>query len=241
MGGTGYLVNTAWRAELASPKQHELIRTLVRERWHTGNTPDERWSNFLDTHDERLAHAKKGDASDMIGWLKGLPKRADAPAPYPVGMPPSVPVAAPAPVIGSPVASNVQGPVGGVSTHTHRPTQKPGWFPEPGTFYLVDHKIYKVFMGRRPYAKELVLYPHDTDPKKKKGRFEYVPGAIRMIPGPEYALTPQQAVILGHAFGFCAYCGTELDDPKSVERGVGPHCWKKYHLPALARSQNGTS
>ena len=36
--------------------------------------------------------------------------------------------------------------------------------------------------------------------------------------------------LLGKLSGFCSFCGRQLDDPDSVERGYGPVCAKKYHL-----------
>jgi hypothetical protein len=32
-----------------------------------------------------------------------------------------------------------------------------------------------------------------------------------------------------YATTYCRQCGCHLTDPKSVERGVGPECWKKVH------------
>ena len=41
-------------------------------------------------------------------------------------------------------------------------------------------------------------------------------------------MTLEQAIAYGHATGNCVVCGAPLSDPKSVERGIGPVCAKKF-------------
>lgn len=53
---------------------------------------------------------------------------------------------------------------------------------------------------------------------------------------PEQRNDLRNFVVLGHEFlatcgkqtGVCCYCGAELTDPESVERGYGPVCARKY-------------
>lgn len=68
------------------------------------------------------------------------------------------------------------------------------------------------------------LYATVLDPET--GRSEYARGRVFQL-RPEMKLTLEQAAKLGAKWHRCAICGTELTDPDSVERGIGPYCAKK--------------
>lgn len=89
---------------------------------------------------------------------------------------------------------------------------------EPG-FYLLDDTVYRVVWNQpktRTYAKALNL---------TTGQWAYAGGVVGRL---TEALTPQEAGRRGRHHGRCCYCGKELADALSVERGIGPVCWNKH-------------
>lgn len=90
---------------------------------------------------------------------------------------------------------------------------------EPG-FYLLDGDIVKVQKSQagRFYAKTLIV---------STKRFEYAPGVVHKLT-PADLLTVEQAAKFGHETGVCAVCARDLSDPVSVERGIGPVCYKRF-------------
>lgn len=56
-----------------------------------------------------------------------------------------------------------------------------------------------------------------------QGRWEYAPGAMRLLTGAA-RLTVEQAAALGRRYGICVVCGRTLSDPESVAAGIGPVC-----------------
>lgn len=63
----------------------------------------------------------------------------------------------------------------------------------------------------------------------QKGSFDYVPGLIKKVAAEGRKLTLEEAQAIGIRFRVCADCGRVLEVKKSVERGIGPVCWKKWH------------
>lgn len=59
-----------------------------------------------------------------------------------------------------------------------------------------------------------------------EGRWEYAGMASRFVTVAD-KMTKEEAVRFGHDFGICCVCGAQLDDPNSVEAGIGPICGKK--------------
>lgn len=90
---------------------------------------------------------------------------------------------------------------------------------EPG-FYLLDGAIVKVQKSQagRLYAKTLVV---------STKRFEYAAGVVHRLTT-DNLLTLEQAAKFGHQTGVCAVCARDLSDPVSVERGIGPVCYKRF-------------
>ena len=78
----------------------------------------------------------------------------------------------------------------------------------------------------RLYAKKLVVR-HDHD-GKAKGRYEYVPGGFAQLArNNPREFTVEEAREYGKAFSVCARCGAALSAEDSVERFMGPVCYKK--------------
>lgn len=107
-------------------------------------------------------------------------------------------------------------------------TDKP-MVTEAGFYYNNDDDAPAIFRVRpakstgKLYAERLVVAKGFDD----KGRFEYEYGLIKNI-DPTWLLTLEQAKAIGRQFGFCVRCGALLEDPKSVEQGIGPWCAKKW-------------
>ena len=60
------------------------------------------------------------------------------------------------------------------------------------------------------------------------GEYDYV-GAARKHMKPSWTrLTVDEVGELGKAFDHCMMCGRRLDDPESVDRGIGPVCAGRY-------------
>jgi len=55
------------------------------------------------------------------------------------------------------------------------------------------------------------------------GVYLYAKGMVYRL-RPEHRLTLEQAIEWGHQHTACIRCGTELTDPKSIARGIGPVC-----------------
>lgn len=53
-------------------------------------------------------------------------------------------------------------------------------------------------------------------------------GRVKYDIKPEERLSRQEALEWGVSTGVCVHCGITLTDPKSVARGMGPTCQKKY-------------
>ena len=60
--------------------------------------------------------------------------------------------------------------------------------------------------------------------------FEYAPGALAGLK-PEHQMTLEEAKPFIIRYGKCIFCNTFLKDATSVERGVGPVCYKRYAPP----------
>lgn len=105
---------------------------------------------------------------------------------------------------------------------------------QPG-YYFRDGKVYVVIASKnnpgRLYAKVLIV---PTDRKAARARWEYAPGVHKHLLDSE-RLTAVQAASLGHQHGYCMVCGRRLDDPRSVQDGIGPVCIKNLGgLPSKA-------
>lgn len=198
----------------------------------------------VDNLKARLAGAKKQEASEMIEMLKSLPDDRAVPTRDRNGygtehqrrsLAQNVPVTAPSTVTQPPArpsapyapSAPVRVPVTGIQRADVR----------PGEFYIrpSEKLVWKV-MRRDSYGRWIIRrLTFSDDPKTgaRKGRFRRDKNALYEISRDSERLTPDLAIMLGHAFGFCFYCGADLDDPESVRKGVGPICWKRYGQPQM--------
>ncbi|MGW5147558.1 DUF6011 domain-containing protein [Rhodococcus koreensis] len=97
---------------------------------------------------------------------------------------------------------------------------------EPG-MYRVGDTIFRVQESETGnlYAKRLVVEVNKKT-GKKTGTLVYDAGAIREIRN-LHRMTKEQAIECGKDYGICIVCGAQLEDPKSVARGIGPTCAKR--------------
>jgi Family of unknown function (DUF6011) len=99
--------------------------------------------------------------------------------------------------------------------------------PEIGFYWQADLNtmwfVRPARNGGNPYANTKA--PLDARWTYQRGGM--VTLANRIHNGQAVALTLAQAKELGHQFGHCVMCGALLNDPVSVENGIGPVCARK--------------
>jgi hypothetical protein len=105
----------------------------------------------------------------------------------------------------------------------------PGVYRRNGTIYVVKQNR----TNERLHARRLVeiggrrLTEADTVVQIE---FEYDRDALRLL-RPEDQMTLEEARPFIIRYGRCIFCNTELRDARSVERGVGPVCVRRYAPP----------
>ena len=97
--------------------------------------------------------------------------------------------------------------------------------PEAGVYVSGESGEYlRVYLGQESghmLAKQIHLEEGEVS-------YTYL-GAARRYLTPDYRrCTLEEAGSLGKASGICIHCGRRLDDPESVDRGIGPICAGKY-------------
>jgi hypothetical protein len=106
---------------------------------------------------------------------------------------------------------------------------QPGVYRRNGTIYVVKLNRAKTALhsrrlveigGRRLNAADDVVHIE----------FQYDPGALAGLK-PEHWLTLEEAKPFIIRYGKCIFCNTALKDATSVERGVGPVCFKRFAPP----------
>ena len=108
-------------------------------------------------------------------------------------------------------------------------TVQPGVYRRNGTIYVVKLNRAKTAL----HARRLVeiggrrLTEADTVVKIE---FVYDPGALSGLRA-EDQMTLEEAKPFIIRYGKCIFCNTPLRDATSVERGVGPVCFKRYAPP----------
>lgn len=99
----------------------------------------------------------------------------------------------------------------------------------PAGAYLVDGRVIRVYVGQQSghmLAQELV----DVTAQIRDEAWSYLGLASRFVPADAHRMTVEEceAASLGaEDHGWCCVCGRRLDDPNSVERGIGPVCRAK--------------
>jgi hypothetical protein len=60
--------------------------------------------------------------------------------------------------------------------------------------------------------------------------YKYRGSAARIVQPHWHRLSLEEVGKLGQAWDHCLNCGRRLDDPESVDRGIGPVCAKNYDI-----------
>lgn len=92
----------------------------------------------------------------------------------------------------------------------------------PDGLHYIGQQVYRIRKSKssgRLYAELL-----DTDARE----FRYVGRKPLGQASASTLMTLDQAKVFGKAYGFCVRCCALLEDPASVEAGVGPVCAKKF-------------
>jgi hypothetical protein len=102
---------------------------------------------------------------------------------------------------------------------------EPGAFEYGGNLYIVKQNRAKTNL----YAQRVVEAPSDRLNQKDehvKIELEYERGAMAFL-REEHRLGVERAKELTIRYGRCIVCGKTLKVAKSLERGIGPVCWKR--------------
>lgn len=92
--------------------------------------------------------------------------------------------------------------------------------PEAGMYRLQDGTIVRVYLGQRSgkmLAKKLVSEGDHHE-------YEYMGKATRFVNADTAKLSLAEAKEFGRMTGHCCVCARRLDNPESVEAGIGPVC-----------------
>lgn len=96
---------------------------------------------------------------------------------------------------------------------------------EPGIYIDIDSNLYRVYLGQksgRALVKSVsVIGESDVE-------YTYLGSARRVVATDFRRLSLEEVGSLGRTFNTCLVCGRRLDDPESVDRGIGPICAGKY-------------
>lgn len=100
------------------------------------------------------------------------------------------------------------------------PTRRELTRDDAGVYVLPNGDLVRVYFGQqsgRMLAK-----------KATPTGLEYVGQADRVLVEGSRRATAEETGAWGKTTGTCACCGLALDDPESVDRGIGPVCYAKY-------------
>lgn len=95
--------------------------------------------------------------------------------------------------------------------------------PEAGMYKSEDGTILRVYLGQksgRMLLKRLVEPEYEGD----SWSYEYVGAAARRLPADAKPLPLEEAKRFGKMTGTCCVCARRLDNPESVDAGIGPVC-----------------
>lgn len=185
----------------ASEKQRSFALSLAGDRAlaSLGATRDERLARVTQLFDEPIGRV---DASVLIEALLAAPRdRSNGPA-------------------------AARQPASGGSDTTGTVSVGPG-------VYRLNDQLYVVKPTRRDptrvYASRLVSAPSDRrmeDGSTERLELEYARGVVFKL-GPEHRLPALEVAEVSRRYGRCIYCGRTLKVARSVDRGIGPVCWKR--------------
>lgn len=91
--------------------------------------------------------------------------------------------------------------------------------------YEAGDRLFRVYLSQNSgllLVKEVLL--------SEGGTYRYLGRASRHVPLTARRLPREEVAerTLAYGSGTCMVCGRRLDDPESVDRGVGPVCWEDY-------------
>jgi hypothetical protein len=99
----------------------------------------------------------------------------------------------------------------------------------PDGIHFTDGSVYRVRHAKtsgKQYAERLLTQIEREENDGKQWLYEASKPLVSL--SADTLLTLAQARAFGHAYGVCAVCGRLLEDPDSVEAGIGPVCAKKF-------------
>lgn len=101
-----------------------------------------------------------------------------------------------------------------------------------GIYQTLEGTILRVYKGKNGSGMHLVK---KVIPTAGGYEYQYVGSAYRVVKGESNLglvnikpLTKEDASKWGHLTGACIVCGRHLDDPDSVDAGIGPVCAKGF-------------
>lgn len=109
-----------------------------------------------------------------------------------------------------------------------------GIYENGGTLYRVykGQQSGRMLVSRIDYDTALVTGGEESDgepvPSVENVSYDYLGLAARNLPATATRLSLEQVGGLGKAFDHCLICGRRLDDPDSVDLGIGPVCASRY-------------
>lgn len=92
--------------------------------------------------------------------------------------------------------------------------------PEAG-MYRAGETIYRVYLGQRSGRMLVKMVVGDQETGYN---YEYVGAAAYKLPKDAEPLSLDEAKAWGKMTGTCCVCARRLDNPESVEAGIGPVC-----------------
>ena len=101
--------------------------------------------------------------------------------------------------------------------------------PEAGVYETPDQRWFRVYHGQQS-GKMLVKEIHAEHGLMgdMEVSYEYLGTASKHLPGNARRMSLEEVGSLGIATNHCMICGRRLDDPESVDRGIGPVCAANY-------------
>lgn len=106
--------------------------------------------------------------------------------------------------------------------------------PEAGVYLdVAEGLLYRIYKGQqsgRMLAKRIDTHSDGPLAEDQYVAYTYVGAAWRIFTDNFTRLSLAEVGDLGKKFDHCLCCGRRLDDPESVDRGVGPVCARKYEV-----------
>ncbi len=101
---------------------------------------------------------------------------------------------------------------------------------QPGVYWIHGDHLVRVYLGQQSGQMLVKRIHFEQDGDEKTVSYEYL-GSARKVLTPEATperLSLEEVGSLGKTFDHCLACGRRLDDPESVDAGIGPICAKRY-------------